>query len=142
MTYHLTFSHCLHITEDESGLLLPITVSTGGQQLKIESYFDSGAKYSVFPRWVGDKLGLNIEAGEEVFLKTGAGLMPAYLHYLTLGIGNLAFDDAPVCIAKYADFDRCLLGRGGWFPSVRMGLVGYDEHFFLSHYDDVNEAQT
>lgn len=142
MAYHLTFSDCLPITEDESGLLLSITVSTGGRQLNIESYFDSGAKYSVFPRWVSDELGLDIEAGEEVFLKTGAGLMPAYLHYLTLNIGTLLFDDAPVCIAKYTDFDRCLLGRGGWLPSVRLGLVGYDEHFFLSHYDDENEAQS
>ncbi len=42
----------------------------------------------------------------------------------------------PNCVAKYPEFDRCLLGRGGWLQSVRFGLVAYDDHLFLSLYDE------
>jgi len=136
MTYQLSFSTRLSIIQDETGFLVPIIMSVGDQEVKIESYLDSGAKYCVLPRWVGEDLGLDVEAGETVQLKTGAGPMPAHLHYVTLCVGDLVFDDAPVCVAKYPEFDRCLLGRGGWLQSVRFGLVAYDDHLFLSLYDE------
>ena len=44
--------------------------------------------------------------------------------------------DVPFCIAKYPDFDRCLLGRGGWLQKVRFGLVTYEDQLFLGRYGE------
>ena len=90
----------------------------------------------MFPRWVGEELGLAIESGEPVGLRTGGGVMQAYLHYGTLSIADLIFEDVPFCVAKYPDFDRCLLGRSGWLPKTRLGLVTYDDQLFLGRYDE------
>jgi hypothetical protein len=136
MQHQLSFSSLLNINQDQAGLLVPITLSTTDRDIKIEAFLDTGAKYSVLPRWVGEELGLDIEAGIQTDLMTGAGPMPTYLHYLTLTVGDLAFDDAPICVSKFPEFSRCLLGRGGWIQSVRLGLVAYDDHPFLSLYNE------
>jgi hypothetical protein len=60
--------------------------------------------------------------------------MQTYLHYGTLIVAEMIFEDVPFCIAKYPEFDRCLLGRGGWLPKVCLGLVTSDEQLFLSRF--------
>jgi hypothetical protein len=136
MAHKLLFSSRLSIGQDETGLLVPITVSISNHEVKLEAYLDTGAKYCVFPRWMGEDLGIQVEAGLETDLTTGGGPMPTYLHYVTLYIGDLAFDDVPVCFAKFPEFARCLLGRGGWLQSLRIGLVVYDGHLYLNSYDE------
>lgn len=132
MNWEFSFSTRLRLLEDDSGLYIPVTLSAAGGDVKMQGYLDTGSKYCVIPRWVGEQLGINIEAGQVTSLRTGGGSMSTYLHYVTLSIGDLAFEDVPICIAKYRDFDRCMVGRAGWLQKVRMNLIPYDEHLYLN----------
>jgi hypothetical protein len=123
MAHDLSFSLLLKIAPDETGLVVPVSLLVGEEELALDAYLDTGAKYCVFPRWVGTSLGLEVEAGAEIHLSTGGGLVPAYLHYLTLRVSSLYFEAVPVCFIKFEGFPRCLLGRGGWLQKVRLGLV-------------------
>ncbi len=136
MTYRLEFSTLLKIALDENGLIVPLTISAPIKDRQIQAYFDSGATYTVLPRWLGDDLGFDVESGTPTNLRTGSGVMQTYLHYTTFFLGELSFGDVPVCIAKYHDFNRCLLGREGWLQAVRFGLVTYDNQMYLSLYDE------
>jgi hypothetical protein len=132
MSWEFSFSTRLHLAEDESGLFVPVTFSSAGEEVELKGYFDTGSKFCVIPRWAGESLGLDIETGQAISLRTGGGPMPVYLHYVSLTIGDLFFEDVPICVAKYRDFDRCMVGRAGWFQKVRLNLVPYDEHLFLN----------
>ena len=132
MNWEFSFSTRIHLAEDDAGLFIPLTISAAGRDVEMPGYLDTGSKYCVVPRWVGEHLGLNVEVGQATSLRTGAGLMPTYLHYVTLSIGDLTFEDVPICVAKYRDFDRCLVGRAGWLQKVRLNLIPYDEHLFLN----------
>jgi hypothetical protein len=68
MDYQLGFSARARIIEDEIGLRVPITLASHIHEIEIEAYFDSGAKYCVFPRWLGEDLGLSVESGHPVGL--------------------------------------------------------------------------
>ena len=61
--------------------------------------------------------------------------MLGYLHYTTLTIGELAFEDVPICVAKYRGFDRILLGCAGWLQKVRLNLVVYEDSLYLNPHD-------
>lgn len=134
MSWQFSFSTQLHLREDHLGLRLPIKLSFTGQEVEIDAYFDTGSAYCVVPRWVGAGLGLDIEAGAFTTLRTGGGPLPSYLHHVNLTIGDLTFEDAPLCVEKYQGLDRCLLGRAGWLQKVWLGLVTYDERLYLNPY--------
>ncbi len=135
MNWDFSFSVRLEIAQDQLGLRLPIALSITGQEMEAEAYLDTGAACCVVPRWVGEQLELDIEAGEATNLGTGAGPMPCFLHYATLTSGELSFEDVPVCVAKYRGFDRILLGRAGWLQKVRLNLVVYEDSLYLSLHD-------
>ena len=132
MSWAFSFSTQLHLSEDQMGLHLPISLSFAGQEVGVDAYLDTGSTYCVVPRWVGVRLGLNIEAGTPTTLRTGGGPLPGYLHYVTLTIGDLIFEDVPLCVEKYQELGRCLLGRAGWLQKVRLGLATYDEQLYLN----------
>lgn len=131
-----TFTQPLRVFQDETGLCLPIALRWQESEVELDAYLDTGATYSFFPRWIGESIGLDIEAGASTTIRTGGGPISAYLHYLTIQIGHLYFDDVPVCFAKYGDFPRNLIGRAGWLEKVRLALVLYDEQLYLSLYDE------
>lgn len=58
--------------------------------------------------------------------------MPGYLHYINLTIGDLTFEDVPLCVEKYQGLGRCLLGRAGWLRKLWLGMVTYDEQLYLN----------
>jgi predicted aspartyl protease len=132
MSWEFSFSTRLHLSEDHLGLRLPFVLSVGGQEVRVEAYFDTGSTYCVVPREAGERLGLDVEAGTLTTLRTGGGPMPGYLHYVNLTIGDLIFEDVPLCVEKYQGLDRCLLGRAGWLQKVRLGMSTYDEQLYLN----------
>jgi len=132
MSWDFSFSVRLEITQDQLGLRLPIALSIAGQEIETEAYLDTGASCCVVPRWVGEQLELDVESGDAINLGTGAGPMPGFLHYANLTIGELAFEDVPVCIAEYRGFDRILLGRAGWLQKVRLNLIAYEDSLYLN----------
>ncbi len=132
MSWQFDFSTRLRTTEDSHGLYLTATLSVAGQELVVDGYLDIGAAYCILPRLLGETLGLAVEAGEPVTLKTGGGPLQGFLHFATLLLGDLAFEDVPICVIKYPGFDRCLLGRAGWLQKVRLNLSAYDEALYLN----------
>jgi len=131
MRWEFSFATRLHLNEDQLGIYVSVTLSAAGQDVQVDGYIDTGAAYCVVPREVGERLGLDVESGEPTTLRTGIGPMPSYLHYATMAIGDLIFDDVPVCVAKYPGLDRCLIGRAGWLQKVRMNLITYDDALYL-----------
>ena len=135
MSWDFSFSVRVEIVQDTLGLRLPATLSAAGRSTDLRVYLDTGAAYCVIPRSVGEQLGLDVEAGEATTLGTGGGPMPGFLHYATLTIGDFIFEDVPICVAKYPNFDRALLGRAGWLQKVRMNLITYDDALYLELHD-------
>jgi hypothetical protein len=136
MSIELSFSSLLTMVQDETGLVVPVSLIAGKQELDVDAYLDTGAKYCVFPRWIGTSLGIDVESGEEISLGTGGGPLICYLHYLTLRIGSLYFDAVPICFTKFDSFPRCLLGREGWLQKVKVGIVTYEDQLYLGLYDE------
>ncbi len=135
MSWNFSFSTPIHLDEDESGIYVTALLSVAGREVEINGYLDTGAAYCVIPRWAGERLGLNVESGQSITMRTGGGPMPTYLHYATITISTLTFEDVPICVAKYSAFDRCLLGRAGWLQKVRMNLITYDNVVYLNLHD-------
>jgi predicted aspartyl protease len=131
MSWELSFTTALHLVEDEAGLFVHAKFAAGDSEVGLDGYFDPGATYCVLPRWAAEKMGLDIESGTPVTLRTGGGPLPTHQHYVHLTLGDLCFEDVPVCIPKYPEFHRGLLGRAGWFPKVDLGVVVYDERLYL-----------
>ena len=132
MNWDFSFSIRMGTVQDQFGLCLPITLSVADQEIEANAYLDTGATYCVIPREAGEKLGLDVEAGEPTSLRTGGGPMPTFLHYANLTIDELFFEDVPVCVAKYPEFDRILLGREGWLQRVRLNLIVYEDGLYLN----------
>ncbi len=132
MSWDFSFSIRMEIVQDQFGLRLPITLSVAGREIEARAYLDTGSTYCVIPRETGERLGLDVEAGELTSIRTGGGPMPAFLHYANLTIDELFFEDVPVCIAKYPEFDRILLGREGWLQKVRLNLIAYEDSLYLN----------
>ncbi|HYE73088.1 MAG TPA: aspartyl protease family protein [Blastocatellia bacterium] len=80
MNHQLAFLLRLNYQPDGPGIRLPIKLTTGNQEIPLEAYPDTGAPRSVFPRWVGEELGIEIEAGGRQVLSTGGGPMEVYEH--------------------------------------------------------------
>ena len=135
MSWNFSFSIRVGIIEDQFGLCTPITLSVAGREIEADAHLDTGATYSVIPREVGERLGLDVEAGEPTSIRTGGGPMPAFLHYTNLTIDELFFEDVPICVAKYPEFHRILLGRGGWLQKVRLNLLVYEDSLYLNLHD-------
>lgn len=140
MSHQLAFLLSLNYPSDGPGIRIPIKLTTGDQEIPLEAYLDTGAPRCIFPRWVGEELGLEIETGEKQILRTGGGPMEVYGHAVTLivsapVISEMIFETS-VYFAKHSDFQRSLLGRGGFLDRIRLGLIHYDGLVFLSRYDE------
>lgn len=68
-----------------------------------------------------------------VRVATPAGSFRAFGHSVTLEALGLSFDTM-VCFAERANFPRNVLGQRGWLDRVRLALVDYDGHLYLSPY--------
>ncbi len=133
MTYQLRFEHLHHYSLEQPGITLPVRVRLGSRSVEITTKLDTGATYCIFGREYGEDLGLRIEAGLEVRVATPAGSFHAFGHSVTLEALGLSFDTM-VYFAERADFPRNVLGQRGWLDRVRLALVDYDGHLYLSPY--------
>src|ERR1039458_4395965 len=80
-------------------------------------------------------VGLAIESGERRTLSTLTGTLVAYGHEVSLGVLGLDFELVAYFYESPA-FRRSVLGRTGWLPTTRLGIVDYDQMLYLSRYDD------
>jgi hypothetical protein len=132
-----TLTYRLHSVYDTTrpGITLPVTLSAGAQSLAFKAKLDTGSSYCIFTRFVGEKLGLAIEAGMAQRISTATGTFMAYGHEVRLSVLGLDYD-ATVYFAEDPNFGRNVLGRQGWLDRVRLGLIDYDGKLYLSDYND------
>jgi hypothetical protein len=121
-------------------ILVPVRVSVGSAWVETEAKLDTGSSHCVFAREVGDALGLEVEAGQLLQLRTVTGWFDAFGHAVTLGAVEVELDVTVYFAAAYG-FPVNVLGRRGWIERLRPGLVDYDGLLLASHYDDPQDDE-
>lgn len=131
----LTFAKFLQYDTTKRGITLPVTLSFGGRAIDLKTKLDTGSTYCVFARFVGERLGLTIEAGMPERIGTVTGSFMAYGHEVRLSVLGLDYD-ITAYFAEDPNFGRNVLGRQGWLDRIRLGLIDYDGKLYLSDYND------
>lgn len=116
------------------GITVPVALFDSENNSAFKAKIDTGASFCIFERKNGERLGIEIESGEEIRISTATGYFTAYGHELTmfvLGIETFS----KVYFAKEESFTRNVLGRQGWLDRVKLGLIDYEVKLLLSAYD-------
>ena len=116
-----------------SGILVPITLVHGDQQVELKARLDTGASDCLFDAHYEDLLGIDVQSGFEKTYRTVAGSFRAFGHevtILTLGFEWLA----TVFFYESSNPANAFVGRRGWLDRVRLGLVHYEQDIYLSRY--------
>ena len=116
------------------GITVPITLSSGGENVVFEAKIDTGAENCIFERVHGERLGLIIEAGDKQNFITVAENFIAYAH--KVGLSVLGIETySRVYFAESEYFTRSVLGRQGWLDRVKLGLIDCEGKLLLSAYE-------
>ena len=138
MTHRLTFA-VAHNYSSGDAIRLPVTLSSGGEEIRTDAFVDTGATHCVFGREIAASLGLDVGAGARLRIGTVTGGFDAYGHTVTLETLGYSFE-VTVYFASHEGLPRNVLGRRGWLDRVRLGLVEHDGRLYLSGYGDEVEA--
>jgi hypothetical protein len=130
----LEFPHLISYDPGQEGITLPIHLHLDGKVAALAAKVDTGASYSIFQRQHGEVLGIDIETGLPLNLRTVTGSFIAYGHTLTLQVLDYHFDTM-VYFARDEAFPRNVLGRHGWLDRVKLAIIDYEGKLFLSPYD-------
>ena len=133
MTHRLTFA-VAHDYSSGEAIRLPVTLSSGGEEIRADAFVDTGATNCIFGREIAASLGLDLEAGTRLRIGTVTGGFDAYGHTVTLETLGYSFE-VTIYFASHEGLPRNVLGRRGWLDQVRLGLVEHDGRLYLSRYD-------
>ncbi len=134
MTHQQSFA-LKHYYSAGDAIRLPVTLISGGEEIRADAFLDTGATYCIFRREVAVSLGIDVEAGASVRVGTVTGGFDAYGHTLTLETLGYSFE-VMVYFAAHDGLPRNVLGRRGWLDRVRLGLIDHDAELYLSGYND------
>lgn len=134
MSYNLSFEKLINYDTSKSGITLNVELRLGVDSTQIEAKIDTGSTYCIFERAIGEKLGLEIEAGMKERIATAVSSFWAFGHQVTLVTEDFEFDSM-VFFAQEEGFRRNVLGRHGWLDRVKIGINDYDGQLFLSRYE-------
>ena len=135
MTHRLSFRVIHDYDTLEPGITLPLTITSGSVEVKVDAKLDPGSSFCVFQRLIGEQLGFDIEQGIPQWISSVRGSFLTYGHEATLNVLGLE-TTAIIYFAVEEHFPVNVLGRVGWLNRVRLGLIDYDGRLFLSAYDD------
>jgi len=138
VSHSLRFGTRIDYDPARSSITLSVRLLAGSAWVDTEAKLDTGSSHSVFARELSDTLGLDLEAGERLRIRTVTGWFHAYGHAVTVRVADLDLDATIYFAADYG-FPRNVLGRHGWIERLRLGLIDYDGALFASHYDDPAE---
>lgn len=134
MAHQLAFEKLLFYDSSISGIRIPIFLQIGERIANVDAKLDTGSSHCIFQRFVGDKLGLDIERGYRIEVRTANSSFVAYGHNVTLTALDFTFDSL-VYFAEDDDFVRDVLGRHGYLNKVQIGIRDYQGEFYLSRND-------
>ena len=120
--------------ESESGILVPVRLSTGSRSVFLRARLDTGAADCLFDQHYADLLGIDIESGYRRTYRTVTGSFQAFGHEIALHTMGMEWD-AMVFFHSFGDPRSAFLGRRGWLDRVRLALIHYDREMLLSSYD-------
>ena len=134
-THSLSFIQRFRYDDSLDGINLEAILHFGQESATCSAKVDTGAHVCLFEREIGEGLGIEVENGQRVRLRTLTGTLTAFGHEVTLQTIGLTLHTV-VYFPLHYNLQRNLLGRQGWLRLIRLGLVDYDRELFLSHYDD------
>lgn len=117
----------------KSGIVVNAGLKFGDLDFEVEASIDTGSTYCVFSRFVGEELGLDVEAGIDIVIGTATGKFRAFGHEITLIVLGLEIVST-VYFAESDHFDRNVLGRSGFLNRVKLGLIEPEGKLYLSLY--------
>ncbi len=117
----------------KSGITVLVKIYFGNEYRELNAKFDTGAENCIFERKHGERLGIEIELGEEQIFSTANSHFIAYKHELKLSVLGIE-TTSDVYFAKEESFTRNVLGRQGWLDRIKFGLIDYEGKLFLSEY--------
>jgi hypothetical protein len=118
----------------KTGITVSVILKFGGESIDFEAKIDTGSTFCIFERKHAERLGLDVESGEETRISTATSYFLAYRHELRLLVMNIE-TVSTVYFAKDESFTRNVLGRQGWLDRVKLGLIDYEGRLFLSEYN-------
>ena len=116
------------------GITVPVILFDGERNSAFKAKIDTGASFCIFERKNGERLGLEIERGEEITISTATDSFTAYGHELTMLVLSIE-TYTKVYFAKEESFTRNVLGRQGWLDRGKLGLIDYEGKLLLSAYE-------
>ncbi len=115
------------------GITVPVTLFDGVESSAFKAKIDTGSSFCIFERKNGERLGLNIESGEEIRISTATDDFTAYGHELTMFVLGIE-TYTKVYFTGEEWSTRNVLGRQGWLDRVKLGLIDYEGKLLLSAY--------
>ena len=91
----------------------------------------------MFDHGVADSLGIDVESGIPLRLRTLAGSFTAYGHEVTLRTYNQEWSATVYFHGQGPRIVPNFLGRTGWLDRIRLGLVHYDQQIYVEQYDEL-----
>ena len=119
------------------GIVIPIRIVARGQTLQISAILDTGSEFCMFDHGVADSLGIDVESGIPLRLRTLAGSFTAYGREVTLRTYNQEWSATVYFHGQGPRIVPNFLGRTGWLDRIRLGLVHYDQQIYVEQYDEL-----
>jgi hypothetical protein len=117
------------------GITVPVLLLDSAENSAFKAKIDTGSSFCIFERKNGERLGLEIESGEELSINTATDSFTAYGHEVTMFVLGIE-TYAKVYFAKEEWFTRNVLGRQGFLDRVKLGLIDYEGKLLLSAYGE------
>jgi hypothetical protein len=131
----LTFDELYDYNTLKSGITLPVLLSSGEFEIRVDAKLDTGASHSIFAGVHGENLGFEIESGELLTVNTVRESFRVFGHELTIRFLDMEFD-TKIYFAEDETMRRSVLGRLGWLDRVKLGLIDYEGKLLLSAYGE------
>lgn len=130
----LDFEKLTNYNSGSLGITIDVQIQLLETKVLLEAKIDTGSEACIFARNLGEKLGLEIEAGEPERFRTVTSSFLTFGHWVTLTVEGFTFDSY-VFFANDETFQRNVLGRHGWLDRVIIGINDYDGKLYLSRYE-------
>lgn len=83
MSYQLDFDQLANYDPGQPGITLSVTLKLVSHSVNVEAKLDTGATDCVFAREQAEQLGLSVESGRPVRIRTATGSFIAHAHDVT-----------------------------------------------------------